>query len=632
MAKARPRHFPPPLKGLEWRDVFQDTEAEAITADCMLNVETSYGELRERDGFVYVRACASHAQIYATDQPNRGKRLITVGHLTTSGQKHISVSVADLGTGEPAITSLTGLTGEFWYDGFRCSFVPVRLPGGPELAFDATLIVTPKHTYCVLPDGSVRAANMTDATSGGDCLRDNDKNFSYIKTRPKGPIAVSHADKVFYMGWGADTKFEFTSVIEDEQVLIPGVLLDPERGSYRLGSDWLMFSDEFSSLDIQAHHCLRTNDREEITGAASFRDVLVVFTDVSMYVLLGSSALDFQLRKVDGGVGCVSHGSIVEADGLLYWMARDGVYAFDGSKVQKVSVGIDQFWSKDPRTGFVPSEFSESAKSMGWPFRASRHGLNLVNSVHLRERSLILWSVPSSDRANTFFRGSNSLPVTLVHDYKHGGFYFWCMPDFTHLSQSIAGTCMYDGVSVVDRGKETLYTTGFIGSVGGIRRYGEYIDMPASSVDQGIPFVWMTGRIDKNVIGTARIQSTRFSVRARGESHASSDSDYSDVSWSVFDATTKHQTDLEDSYNRLPMYPPELLSDETMTGTASPLLGTGAMGSMKLSSVDYFKSKGGGCRSADGSLRVALFSNGGDFDPGLRMNAWAFEIDRGDTR
>lgn len=154
------------------------------------------------------------------------------------------------------------------------------------------------------------------------------------------------------------------------------------------------------------------------------------------------------------------------------------------------------------------------------------------------------------------------------------------------------------------------------------------MDMPAPNVDVGIPFIWTTGRIDKNVMGTARIQSTRFSVMARGGLASGSD----DISWSVYDATTQHQTDLDDHYGALYLFPRELLEDSTFTGTSSPLLGTGEIGSMKIGAKEYFKAKGGGCRSTDGSLRVSLFSRGGDLDPGLRMNGWAFEIERGDTR
>ena len=671
MAKARPRHFPPPLKGLEWRDVFQDTEGEAITADCMLNVETSYGELRERKGFEHLTACPAFAQIHVTDHPNKHKRLITVGKASSSND--IEAQVHNLTTGETKTTNITSLNGESYFDGFRCSFVPVRLPGTAELAFDATLIVTPLSTYCVLPSGSIRQASMEDAalSGGGDVLRENEDNISYIASVPRGPIAVSHADKVFYMGWGPRTSFSFTSVLEDAQVLVPGVILDPGGGSYTLGSDWLMFSDEFSSLDIQAPHCRRTDNREEITGAASFKDVLVVFTDVSMYVLLGSSALDFQLRKIDGSVGCVSHWSIVEANGLLYWMARDGIYAFDGSKATKVSVGIDQFWSEELRSDFVPSTFRDAAKSLGWPFSASKKSLGLVNAVHYRDRSLVLWSIPSPGRSGDYIsNGRNALPVTLVYDYKHGGFYFWAMPNFREGSSSVPGTCMYDGVSVVQGAEETLFTTGFTKDGGSIRKYGRHCDLPAPNIDFNVPFLWITGRIDKNVMGTARIQSTRFSIKSRGATLLADIN--SDVRWSVFDATTVHQLDLDDFSGPLPMFPVELLED--MNSGASPLLGStglvnetittafpdgsgnltakpGALGEMVLVGLEYFKSKGGGCRSTDGSLRVALYSSGGftyhsgtaTIDPGntigdvmtearLRMNAWAFEIDRGDTR
>lgn len=622
MAKARPRHFPPPLKGLEWRDVFQDTEGEAITADCMINVETSYGELRERDGFEYVADCPEYAQIHATDHPNRAKLLITVG--LQNGTTRLLAHVYNMSTGVTTSTNLSGLTNETWFSGFRCSFIDVRLPGGNDLAFNSTLIVTPSFTYCVNLDGTVRVVNMNTTDNGGDCIRLNSLNFGYHLTVPRGPIAVEHADKIFYMGWGEETQFVFTSTVEDQQSLIPEIVLNKDRGSYTLGSDWLIYSDEFAPLDIQAHHALRVENREEITGAASFKDVLVIFTDISMYVLLGATDANFQLRKIDSGVGCVSHWSIVEANGMLYFMARDGVYVFDGSKVQKASVGIDQLWSDEPRPGFVPSRFRTRANSLGWPFNLSRTALSHVNCVHFAERSLLLWSLPVSTRT------TDKLPVTLVHDYKHGGFYFWSMADFTVTGPlTVTGTCMYDGVAVIDRGKETLYTTGFIRLNGGIRKYGSQSDKPAPSEEQGIPFIWTTGRIDKNVMGTSRIQSVRFSVRARGSSYSGTH----DVAWAVYDATTQHQPGLEELYNTLPMYPPALLDDATMTGTSSPLLGTGQLGSMKITSVEYFKSKGGGCRSTDGSLRVVLFcAADGTKDTNLRMNAWAFEYDRGDTR
>lgn len=625
MGKASPRHFPPPLKGIEWRDAFQDVDGEAITAECLINLETSHGELRERDGFEYIVVCPNHAQIHVTDHPSKYKRIITVGEAIGD----LYAYVYDLGTGSNTATNLSAITGEKWFSGFRCSFVSVRLPGGPNLAFDSTIIVTPSYVYCVLVDGSVRVANMDTAANGGDCLRINSLNYSYIESHLRGPIAVEHADKVFYMGWGSDSQFRFTSPVEEKQVLIPEVVLDQDRGSYRLSGDWMLYSDEFSSLDVQAHHALRTENREEITGAASFRDVLVVFTDVSTYVLLGASDKDFQMRKVDSSVGCVSHWSIVEANGLLYWMAKDGIYAFNGSKVEKVSQGIDQLWSNETRSAFVPSRFTDKAKELGWPWTASRSALGLVNSVHFAERSLVMWSVPTSNRDLSVHRSGNTLPVTLVHDYKHGGFYFWAAEDHSYGGQDVPGTCMYDGATVVDRGRETLYVTKFgTYSTGGIARYGEYMDMPAPGVDVGIPFIWTTGRIDKNVMGTARIQSTRFSVRARGDYTSISE----DILWSVYDATTQHQIDLDDHYGKLYLFPRELLEDSTFTGASSPLLGTGQLGSMKIGAKEYFKTRGGGCRSTDGSLRVSLFSNGGDLDPGLRMNGWAFEIERGDTR
>jgi hypothetical protein len=106
---------------------------------------------------------------------------------------------------------------------------------------------------------------------------------------------------------------------------------------------------EYNYFDLQ--------DRERISGLGVQGDRLIVFCDVpdATYAVQGWSdgstgtAPDLRITKLLSGIGCMSHWSIQNINGRLWYEARDGVRVFDGSfsYLQKPS---REYWATDTTT------------------------------------------------------------------------------------------------------------------------------------------------------------------------------------------------------------------------------------------------------------------------------------------
>ena len=80
--------------------------------------------------------------------------------------------------------------------------------------------------------------------------------------------------------------------------------------------------------DTYATTSQRFTVRGEITGMRGFQGLLVVFTEELMWIWNPET---LEEPKAIAETGCVSHDTIREIDGILYWAGREGVYAFKGS-------------------------------------------------------------------------------------------------------------------------------------------------------------------------------------------------------------------------------------------------------------------------------------------------------------
>jgi hypothetical protein len=96
--------------------------------------------------------------------------------------------------------------------------------------------------------------------------------------------------------------------------------------SLRIYNDWTTANDA-------GEQYVDTEDGEFASGLASFADHIVYFKKHSMHELYGSGPLDYSFQTISEQIGCLSHRSIIEIKGILYWLGKEGIYAYGGGTV-----------------------------------------------------------------------------------------------------------------------------------------------------------------------------------------------------------------------------------------------------------------------------------------------------------
>jgi len=92
------------------------------------------------------------------------------------------------------------------------------------------------------------------------------------------------------------------------------------------------------------------NDGQDNAGLKSYsRNELIILKDRSMHKLIGFDKPSFNRLSVDKSVGCVCNRAIKNfkssaGGGLLIWPFIDGIYIYDGAKVEKISSYIQNTW------------------------------------------------------------------------------------------------------------------------------------------------------------------------------------------------------------------------------------------------------------------------------------------------
>lgn len=92
--------------------------------------------------------------------------------------------------------------------------------------------------------------------------------------------------------------------------------------------------EAFGALNLDG---INAGDGEKIMGLHSDGDVLLVFKESRVYgIFNGNNPLTWQVREIDAEHGCVSHRTIVSANGFIYWYNRTGLVRFNGVSVEPI--------------------------------------------------------------------------------------------------------------------------------------------------------------------------------------------------------------------------------------------------------------------------------------------------------
>lgn len=88
----------------------------------------------------------------------------------------------------------------------------------------------------------------------------------------------------------------------------------------------LLFSAPFDESDFSAASGAGSiNIGSEITGLINFRELLIVFTENSIFQVAGNTISDFQLLPITRDLGCVESDTIQEFGGDVMFLAPDGL-------------------------------------------------------------------------------------------------------------------------------------------------------------------------------------------------------------------------------------------------------------------------------------------------------------------
>lgn len=117
------------------------------------------------------------------------------------------------------------------------------------------------------------------------------------------------------------------------------------------------WSGDTGDLDVQ------TNDGDEIKGLHPFEKETLVFKEYSLHFFWGSGPDYYQFMKI-GFPGTVSDRTIKTVLAKPYWLARDGVYAFNGSIPYCVSDTIDPYFIKG-----INQDYIHKAAAIEWKRR-----------------------------------------------------------------------------------------------------------------------------------------------------------------------------------------------------------------------------------------------------------------------
>jgi hypothetical protein len=134
-------------------------------------------------------------------------------------------------------------------------------------------------------------------------------------TIPDGRVAVAHADRIFTAN---------------------GVVVAySSPGTYK---DVWPNDNEFACQDEYGN----------ITGMCSVGGVLAVFKRNAIWVAQSDGSADgYVAFPLPGNVGCIAPRSIAVAGGIAWFLAEDGIYTFNGERVEKKSRRIDGLLQKE---------------------------------------------------------------------------------------------------------------------------------------------------------------------------------------------------------------------------------------------------------------------------------------------
>jgi len=128
---------------------------------------------------------------------------------------------------------------------------------------------------------------------------------------PRGKYLISHYNRLF----------------------IANTWEDPDRVYYSVIGEDITEEDAWESLNYEV---IGGN----ISGVATYRDQLILFTESETWAILGSNPWTWRVVKINTNYGCIQHESIAIDKGILKFLSKSGLKGYNGSSIQDIDFPI----------------------------------------------------------------------------------------------------------------------------------------------------------------------------------------------------------------------------------------------------------------------------------------------------
>ncbi len=160
-----------------------------------------------------------------------------------------------------------------------------------------------------------------------------DKSLSFIKGTYMGKGCVFAVNKEGFIA-SLDDNFDSFKVVEGE-----GHLYFNDR-FFAFNKNKLYFADNADSFLDFISKSIYMTDKKDIVAIEKLRDKLIIFTKSVIYSL-EITGEDFKLSEVCSLLDCPIKGSVKAFDDRVCYLSKNGVYVFDGKKIEKIPTVID---------------------------------------------------------------------------------------------------------------------------------------------------------------------------------------------------------------------------------------------------------------------------------------------------
>jgi len=252
------------------------------------------------------------------------------------------------------------------------------------------------ETFVLFPKASLYRYNSMEDTLKKVRPSVQPDNFivPYFDSIPTGTVMEAHGRRLFMAGFSGENKLTVSTLIPEDQNLIPDHVVDKSRGAVILPMNAIVFSDFDDPTTWKAFNLLGAPKGFRVTGMCSINNELLVFSEQSVSVVRGFDERGMTISTLVDGVGCVNQRTIVQAAGSVCWLSHDGWYTYTGNGVQKISNDIgDMFrmegWRETPMRllGSIASELQ-------YPLALDRSNLWQACGGFDYQRGAFFWSVP----------------------------------------------------------------------------------------------------------------------------------------------------------------------------------------------------------------------------------------------